>query len=236
MSTVGYPGGNPEGIVSSNADQPMVERLFVALPLPESLRESLAQVQEELRAVVPSRSCAWVKPEAMHLTLRFLGNVDSNQREALIRELGASLSGQRQLRLQAERLGCFPNLRHPRVLWAWVHDQGEPEAHSAGSGQAKGLKCLQRAVSMASAAFTQQAEEPALRLSNGPRFHGHITLARVKQSTRRDVAALAQYVDQASRRQFGEWLAGRVELLRSEPTSTGSRYTHVANWDLQAGA
>jgi 2'-5' RNA ligase len=196
----------------------VVERLFVAIRLPERVRERLGRVQAELRALLPPRVCSWVKPEAMHLTLRFLGDVRVDVREELIRQLGHQLDGQPQLYLQAERLGCFPNLRFPRVIWAWVHDKGEPDA--------TGLKRLQQAVAAASSGYTSEPSEAT--------FQGHITLSRVKQVRRSHVATIAGFVEKASATQFGDWLCEHVELLQSEQTSSGSRYTPVAEWRLKA--
>ena len=54
-----------------------MSRLFVALTLPDPVRTALVDLQRELKPILPSNSRAWTRPENMHLTLRFLGNVVS---------------------------------------------------------------------------------------------------------------------------------------------------------------
>jgi 2'-5' RNA ligase len=100
-------------------------RLFIAIPFPTGLRTELLKVQGELKALLPAKAAAWTKPEAMHLTLRFLGNVDSASVSELCQRLSSRLAGFTGLDLICERLGCFPDLRFPRVVWGWVHDEAE---------------------------------------------------------------------------------------------------------------
>jgi len=96
------------------------ERLFVAIPLPDSLREELAALYEPLPGV------AWTRPEQLHLTLRFLGDIET--------PLGAS-AGLALERVRVEPFilpvggtGAFPPRGAPRVLWAGV-GQGHPRLH-----------------------------------------------------------------------------------------------------------
>ena len=180
-------------------------RVFVAIQLPESIRTALRSVQAELKSLLPHRSTAWARPENMHLTLRFLGNVDVLRLPELQSRLRESLADFGSIELCCERLGCFPDLRFPRVVWAWVHDAPDR------------LGELAQHPNLAVEGFAKQTAEA--------RFVGHITLARPKQINRQDAQRLAAFVEGAVARQFGCWTCREVELIRSELSTQGSRYT-----------
>jgi len=180
-------------------------RAFVAIQLPAPVQEALRQVQSELKTILPPRSAAWTRAENMHLTLRFLGGVEPANLSELCRRLRDSIAGFGALELRCERLGCFPDLRFPRVVWAWVHDEGERLAQ------------LQQAVAKATGSFAET--------SAGEEFVGHITLAGPKRIKRSDAERLAGFVNEAVSREFGRWTCHGVELIRSELSPGGSRYT-----------
>ena len=185
-------------------------RLFVALAVPAEVKSSLAAIQDELRAQLPPRAASWTRTENIHLTLRFLGDVDPARIEALTSALSSTVTDFAPLPLVAERVGCFPDLRYPRVFWAWVHDAGERER----------LAELHQRIGVATAGFTREPDEK--------RFVGHLTLARFKQIKRPQAQLIAAFAHRAVDRRFGDWTAAAVELMRSELAPGGSRYTCLA--------
>jgi 2'-5' RNA ligase len=148
----------------------------------------------------------------LHLTLRFLGDVDCWRIEDLKTSLLKRVGMVGRFELRCERLECFPNLRRPKVVWAWVHDEQEQ------------LAALQRIVVIATETFTQQPKEN--------QFIGHVTLARLKRIRRAEVERIASFFEGAVHRQFGSWAANEVELVRSELSPQGSRYTVLAEVPL----
>ncbi len=188
-------------------------RIFVAIELPETVRAKLIAVQRELKSVMPRHSTAWPKPENLHLTMRFLGNVLADRVGPLHHNLATVLSEFGALNLKCERLGCFPDLRFPRVVWAWVHDATDR---------------LQQLHQRIDAGVREFAEKPA-----EARFMGHVTLARPKQIKRADAERLAKFVEAAVHREFGHWQADEVLLLRSELSAAGSRYHELARISLR---
>lgn len=195
--------------------EPHTCRLFVAIPVPEHVKAVLKVVQDELSVVLPRRLAAWTKPAAMHLTLRFLGNVAGEQVDGLQQRMRQSVAGFGELHLVCERLGCFPDLRHPRVVWAWVHDQEDR------------LSLLARRVDQAVSAFAGKPPDTC--------FTGHVTLARPRRIQSSEAKALANFVDQTAGRTIGTWTASTAELLRSELAPHGSRYTSLATIDFGGG-
>jgi 2'-5' RNA ligase len=143
-------------------------RLFVALNLPEAVREALWQAAARLRDLdLPVR---WVKPDGLHLTLKFLGEVGEEREPDLIAALGraaAPPSGSRPasgvLNLRVHGFGAFPDPRRPRVLWAGV--EAEPA-----------LELLQHAV--------EREFEPLGFPTEARPFRPHLTLGRAERDAR----------------------------------------------------
>ena len=98
-------------------------RTFVALLLPDGVRTGLAAVSEELRA--QTRGLAWVPPENLHLTLRFLGEVGPATLEHVRDAVAAAAAAVAPFTVSLGGLGGFPAGRAPRVLWASVATGGE---------------------------------------------------------------------------------------------------------------
>lgn len=184
----------------------------MAIALPDAVKAELEQVQRELRRLLPPSSASWTRLNNLHLTLRFVGDVDASCVGEMGQSMRAAVTGSGELDLHCEQLGCFPDLRSPRVVWAGVHDAQER------------LAVLVRRLSAAVAPFAE-------RLAESP-FTGHITLARPKHLGRQDAARLARFVVGASGRRFGSWRAREVELIRSELSNTGNRYTILEKCSL----
>lgn len=188
--------------------EPKAIRAFVAIEIPGDVRDRLAVVQNKLRSSLPRHAASWTKPDAMHLTLRFLGNIVPQHLPAIEMQLRGALSGFGELELTCARLGCFPDSRHARVIWAGVQDAADR------------LPQLHRRID---AAVREFAEKPA-----EARFVGHVTLARPKPLSRPDTERLARFLNAAADRTFGSWTAREVILWRSELSPAGARYHELA--------
>jgi len=188
---------------------PNAWRLFVAIALPEAVKIELQHAQEELRAAVSDpRAVRWTRPEQFHITLKFLGNVDSTTAGAVAAALRRGVDGWCAMRLAAEKIGFFPHPRFPHVIWAGIRDDQR---------QLEGLQAkVQSAVGLFA---SEDRAEP---------FTGHVTLGRCQGIRRAGAEALFQAAKGMEGRSFGEWEANEVELIRSELGSGGARYTAVA--------
>jgi 2'-5' RNA ligase len=189
-------------------------RLFIAISLPERVKDEIEKAQNELRGAVPEGSVRWTKRGQLHLTLKFLGDVEAQRLEALASSLARACEQSGALRLLARRIDFFPGLRHPRVVWVGVDDVPER------------LPVLRRTVEAATAGFT--GEEPEKT------FTGHVTLGRCKAIKRPQAEILAKAAKTMEQRFFGEWTADRIEIIRSELGSGGSRYTTLFAVSLAA--
>ena len=93
-------------------------RTFVAVTLPGAAQAELGRVGAVLAGQVPPGSVRWVQPEQIHLTLRFLGETAVSQLPAITSSLDKVGQQTGPLTLRLGRVGCFPNCKRPRVIWA----------------------------------------------------------------------------------------------------------------------
>ena len=195
-------------------------RLFVAISLPEALKEEIEKVQGQMRRELPGSFMRWTKREQFHLTLKFLGNVGQTRVGELSEALRAACSEFQAMRLRAERVGFFPDARFPRVAWVGVSDENDE------------LPKLQEAIEVNTRPFAEDKNLPAGRRRSQEAFVGHVTLARIQGIRRQQAEILSKLVAGMSERFFGEWVADKVELIRSELSSSGAHYTAVGVFPL----
>jgi 2'-5' RNA ligase len=193
---------------------PAEYRLFIAILIPDEVKDRIAEAQEGLRRAVPRAKVGWTRREQFHLTLEFLGGIDAGRIEELAGVLRTATAGFGALRLNARGIGFFPNPRSPRVVWVGL------------SGAADRLARLHAVVEGACAAFTR---EPAQG-----EFTGHVTLGRIKGARQSEVENLARAGSAMAEAAFGEWTADRIELMRSELLPGGARHTSLAQIRLSA--
>ncbi len=187
-------------------------RLFVAIELPEVWTAALAAVQRELRGPLPG--LRWSRPEGIHLTLKFLGNVDSTR----VAELGAALAGAATacppFTLRLGPLGSFGSAARARVLWAGVE------------GDRPALERLWRSV--------EGRLQPLGFVPEERRFSPHLTLARVPEERARETgAALGRLLAAVTLPDTPELEVRQIALMRSELGAGGSRYTRLASGILR---
>lgn len=187
-------------------------RLFIALNLPGELKARLAaEVLGPLRARLPG--VRWVREETLHVTLLFLGergDAEADEARAVVREVAAS---HEPFTASLAGLGMFPNPTRPRVIWL-------------GLSAAASVLALHRALRLEHARLGAPFE--------GRAFSPHVTLGRVppsaEASTREALPAALAAVRFSAPVAFGS-----VELMRSEPTPRGPRYTALLSAPLGHG-
>jgi 2'-5' RNA ligase len=192
--------------------RPERHRLFIAIALPDPIRQAIEKAQDDLRAALPTKSIRWTRSDQFHLTMRFLGGVETQRVDRLDEAVRSACAGAGVLRLRAAGIGVFPGPRRPRVVWTGVGDRDQR------------LAKLQRSIEAATSAFTDEPPQD--------KFTGHITLARCRDINRAEASTLAALVEAMEHRSFGEWNADGVDIIRSQPTPQGSRYTTLATIGL----
>jgi len=190
-------------------------RAFIAIPLPGSLLDRLVDLQRKLERRIPDRSVRWVRPEGIHLTLKFLGDTSAEKLPDIKQALAAVARHAPACSFAAGGLGCFPNTRRPRVVWVGVQ---EPTGR---------LVALQEAI-----------EEVMAPLGYAPERRGfapHLTLGRVRRRVSpQDVAAVGEVVAGTNVATLAEVPGEAFALIRSVLKPSGAEYTHLADFALQA--
>lgn len=92
-------------------------RAFIAIRLPAPVERALGEVAQTLALRTPRGAMRWVRPEQIHLTLRFLGDTATSRVDAIGAAMDALATDTAPLALHLDGIGCFPNARRPRVIW-----------------------------------------------------------------------------------------------------------------------
>ena len=100
-------------------------RAFLAIPLPRQLQESIRVIQTELQASIAE--ARWTRPENLHLTLHFFGEIDQETLEKLKVSVLSVKGCQRPFQVEVKGLGAFPNPYRPRVIWLGLKPRGQLE-------------------------------------------------------------------------------------------------------------
>ena len=188
-------------------------RAFVALALPPPWTQALAGLIRDLKDHAGKAAVRWVRPDQIHLTLRFLGQVAENQIPRLTLVLGAACAGLRPLTLSLGRPGAFPDRGAPRVLWIGLEGDLNP------------LHQLQQKVDEATCGFGDHPEDRT--------FHPHLTLGRIP-NPRTDPRGLREALARARLPSLPPWSVEEVCLLRSQLQPDGAHYTVLGRAGLTA--
>ena len=163
-----------------------------------------------LRAAAPDAS--WVRAGNLHLTLRFLGEVDATRAGVLAESLRPLVARHPVIDTALARAGAFPDVLRPRVIWIGVRDTGPVSSLAAD-------------VELACAAAGFESETRP--------FNAHVTLGRVKRRLGRDAAGSLESAARAFTTTYPARIAA-VDLMQSELTPGGSRYSLVVSLPLGA--
>jgi len=135
-------------------------RTFVALELPEHIRLEIRKLQNDMAA--QGLRIRWVKADNLHLTLKFIGNIEERRIPELSSVLKAVAGQCPAFRLAPKGLGIFPSLRRPRILWVGISEQVDI------------LRRLQRSVDIALSHLGFETESRP--------YKGHLTIGRFKRN------------------------------------------------------
>ena len=179
--------------------------MFFAIELDDGARQAAADLARRLAGARGGDGVRWVRPEALHVTLRFLGEIDAARAAPLARRASEELAALRPFALRLGPAELFPSPRRPRVVALGL----APAAPLAELAAAVGRACV--------AEGFPREERP---------FRAHLTLGRIRGASFPAVAALAAPA--------AELAVDEVVLFRSELSPAGSRYTPLGRARLGA--
>lgn len=102
-----------------------MKRIFTAIDISEETREKVADYIKALHSEFPNLRVGWEKPEKLHLTLKFLGDIDERELKNLIEAVGKMAKRISKFKLQIVQTGVFPSRKNARILWLGVKDETE---------------------------------------------------------------------------------------------------------------
>jgi RNA 2',3'-cyclic 3'-phosphodiesterase len=188
------------------SEESLAIRAFLALPVPPEVITKLQALQTKLSKVLDD--VAWTRPESLHLTIRFFGNVACDRIEELQKTIRQVCPDFPSFRIRAAKAGCFGE----RVIWVGV------------SGASPRLQELADRINEATRGFGKHEEKRE--------FRPHLTIGRMKKGRAGRISVAERLTDWAGT-EFGEWTVDHLDLMRSELLSQGARYTCLEKYPLQ---
>lgn len=187
-------------------------RLFVACEVPDDVKESIGEVIENLRSRSGS-AVRWIRPEGVHVTLKFLGEVPTKKLPAVKLAIQEAVVGHSPFELEFSNIGTFGGREGLRIMWVGI------------AGDVLRLEALVRAVN---AALAVVGFEPERRP-----FRPHLTLGRVRDEiSTRNRAEIEVAVGKVSVPPVS-WRTAQVSLMRSRLTAQGATYEVLATFPLR---
>jgi 2'-5' RNA ligase len=182
-------------------------RSFIAIELPEEVRTGLKQIEDRLKSF-DSSAAKWVDPQSIHLTLKFLGNVEVDKISPIIQAMQDAAIRATPFELKTDGLGCFPNPKRVQVVWVGL------------IGELEKLQALQKNVELLVAPLGFPTEKRP--------FAPHLTLARVRESvTPIQRQNLGDKIIETQIELDLSIKVNSVSLMRSRLTPTGAIYTRL---------
>ena len=183
-------------------------RAFIAVSIPTDVCRRLAEIEKQLSA--SGADVKWVAEGNFHVTMKFLGDVDSNRIEELTEAICSAVQDMPPFEVALSGVGAFPNTRQPNVVWVGTSTGGD-ELKAIVERLDSSLECL---------GFAKEAKP----------FSPHITVGRTK--TPRNFGQLREAIERLNDIQAGSFLVEEVALMKSDLRPSGQVYTKIAGCEL----
>ena len=180
-------------------------RAFLAIEPPKEVLRNLLDIQNRLRRLI-AMDIRWVKPEGVHLTLKFLGDIPEKDAPNITSAAGEAAASVGPLAFYVSGLGVFPDARRPRVVYLEI--KGDTDKLASFQKRLEGT--------LAGIGFTEEKRP----------FRAHLTMGRVKSA--RGTLDLAKELEKGDTYTAGRFVATELCLLKSDLTPQGAVYTKLA--------
>lgn len=184
-------------------------RTFIAIEIPDEIKREMAKPQEQLKR--SGVEAGWTRPEGIHLTLKFLGEVEESRIPEIMAALTNAARNTGGFRIEIAGAGAFPNPKNARVAWLGITGDGDK------------LAALQAAVEGAMTGLGMERDDR--------HFTPHLTLGRIKYIRSRDawLAALNEIKDI----RLTGFEVDHISLMKSELKPSGAVYTEIGRVELK---
>ena len=191
------------------ADSEKNIRAFLAIDPPENILQAMSRLQEKLKREISGR-ISWTKPQGQHLTLKFFGDISTEDVKNICSAVQNRATSEQSLNLKIEKLGVFPGARRPLVIWCGVTDDVEK------------LSGLQKQLDSDFAGIGFPRE-------NRP-FRAHLTIGRIKDPS--VLTGISEALTKYNAFAAGEFSCKELILFQSRLTPQGAIYTKLAEFAL----
>jgi 2'-5' RNA ligase len=184
-------------------------RAFIAIELPDSIKSMIGRVQQELKSL--RLKAKWVRAENIHLTLKFLGDIDAGDIDNIGGAMADAAADSAPLALKIGGIGFFPDIKRPRVVWVGL------------GGEIPNLLNLQRNLEdrLATVGFAKEKRS----------FKAHLTLGRIRQAANPDTVRriIKEYIELGDH----QFIADRITLIKSVLKPSGAVYSPLKQTELR---
>ena len=181
-------------------------RCFIAIKLPETLLNDIGQYINQIKKIAPD--VRWVKAQNIHITLKFLGEIEKNLLQQVVEELFPLVNLVKHFELVVSGFGSFPSAKNPRVFWLGLEPDIKNSLYTLYQWIDKNLESL---------GFNREKR----------RFSPHLTVGRIKKP--QNFKKLYHFIE---RNQFPKCIfkVDKIVLMRSELNVTGAIYTPIEEY------
>ncbi len=182
----------------------MKDRLFVALDIPEEILDQIIKVRD---SIYTDSSPKWEKKQKLHITIKFLGEVEKNFLDEIVSALNSSIKIKVSLHLEFEKFGLFYRGQNPSILWCGL----------------KKSKTLFEIVKNIDSEFHKLGFRKDFF-----RFKPHLTLLRIRGYE--NINLIKRFIDY--KLNGFSFIADRISLYKSELKPSGSVYTRLESFEI----
>jgi 2'-5' RNA ligase len=182
-------------------------RAFLALDPPEEILREVGRIQDRLRKLVHG-DLRWVRPEGIHLTLKFFGDISENAVESISAVAGQAAAEAGPFELAIGGMGVFPDPSRPRVVWLGMN------------GEVARLVTFQQGLERVLGGIGFPPEERP--------FRPHLTLGRIKSP--KGLTGLAEVLEKEKTVTAGSFTASALSLFQSDLKPRGAVYMRLATY------
>jgi len=184
-------------------------RAFIAIELPQEIKEALNRLQQKLKTA--EADIKWVEPKNIHLTLKFLGEIDEQTRSRINSSLEGICRIRKPFMIAISSLGAFPNTASPRIIWLGIK-QGNNEVKEICQTMEKHLTVP---------AIPKEEKE----------FCAHITIGRTHSGkNRQELAKLL--IDLSKNLSQSQFQVSKITFFKSALTPRGPIYEVIQEFPL----
>ena len=187
-------------------------RTFIAVDFPPNMLKKIGEITTFFKTLTPEKGLKWVETGNLHLTIKFLGEIEENKTDQVKHTLAQALKDQNCFDIEIAGLGMYPNKRAPRVIWL-------------GIVGASPLKEVYQVINRELTALDLTPERRA--------FSPHLTIARIRKHTDRQQAQqIGEILSTYKVESLGLTTIKQVHLYQSVLTPSGPIYTLLHSVDL----